>query len=89
MTKMKEAKKSGSFDVYTLDTMPERYHFTKNDRIAPLWIVPKTGWAVVDKEHFDVAEAQTIGRKFEPLGLHGYDHEVSRWIFYTGIADWF
>jgi predicted AlkP superfamily pyrophosphatase or phosphodiesterase len=85
---MKEAKKSGSFDVYTLNTMPERYHFTKNDRIAPLWIVPKTGWAVVDKEHFDVSEAQTTGRQFEPLGLHGYDHEVSCWTFYIGIANW-
>ncbi|KIW62337.1 hypothetical protein PV04_10518 [Phialophora macrospora] len=71
----KEAAASGSFDVYTLETMPERYHFTKNDRIAPLWIVPKTGWAVVEKSSFDVAEALATGKEYAPKGLHGYDHE--------------
>jgi predicted AlkP superfamily pyrophosphatase or phosphodiesterase len=70
-----EAAKSGSFDVYTLETMPERYHFTKNDRIAPLWIVPKTGWAVVEKSNFDVADALATGKEYAPKGLHGYDHE--------------
>ncbi|KAK7897210.1 hypothetical protein LTR67_005099 [Exophiala xenobiotica] len=71
----KEAAKAGSFDVYTLDTMPERYHFSNNDRIAPLWIVPKTGWAVVEKSDFDVAEALATGKEYTPKGLHGYDHE--------------
>jgi predicted AlkP superfamily pyrophosphatase or phosphodiesterase len=70
-----ESKKSDGFDVYTLDTMPDRYHFSNNDRIAPLWIVPKTGWGVVEKTSFDVAEAQTIGKVFHPMGMHGYDHE--------------
>jgi hypothetical protein len=70
-----ESQKSDGFDVYTLDTMPDRYHFTNNDRIAPLWIVPKTGWGVVEKSDFDVAEAQTIGKAFHPMGMHGYDHE--------------
>ncbi|OAP55344.1 hypothetical protein AYL99_10317 [Fonsecaea erecta] len=70
-----EAAKSGGFDVYTLETMPERYHFTQNDRIAPLWIVPKTGWAVVEKSDFDVAEALSTGEEYAPKGLHGYDHE--------------
>ena len=72
---LSESKKSDGFDVYTLDTMPERYHFTNNDRIAPLWIIPKTGWGVVERENFDVAEAQTIGKIFHPMGMHGYDHE--------------
>jgi hypothetical protein len=71
----KEAEKAGTFDVYTRKTMPERYHFSNNDRIAPLWIVPKTGWAVVEKVDFDVAEAIATGREYEPKGLHGYDHE--------------
>ena len=55
--------------------MPERFHFTNNDRIAPLWIIPKTGWGVVERIDFDVAEAQTIGKAFHPKGMHGYDHE--------------
>jgi predicted AlkP superfamily pyrophosphatase or phosphodiesterase len=70
-----ESEKSSGFDVYTLDTMPERYHFTNNARIAPLWIVPWTGWAVVERKNFDIAEAQTIGKAFHPIGLHGYDYE--------------
>ncbi|KAL6247883.1 hypothetical protein RBB50_005231 [Rhinocladiella similis] len=71
----KEAAKAGSFDVYTLETMPERYHFSNNDRIAPLWVVPKTGWAIVEKSDFDVADALKTGQEYEPKGLHGYDHE--------------
>lgn len=71
----KEAEKAGSFEAYTLDTMPERYHFSNNDRIAPLWIVPKTGWAVVEKANFDVADAIATGKEYAPKGLHGYDHE--------------
>jgi predicted AlkP superfamily pyrophosphatase or phosphodiesterase len=72
---LKESEKSQSFDVYTLDTMPERYHFTNSKRIAPLWIVPRTGWAIVEKEDFDVVEAQAAGTIYHPMGLHGYDHE--------------
>ncbi|KAJ4524826.1 putative pyrophosphatase/phosphodiesterase [Exophiala dermatitidis] len=71
-----EAKKPGSgFDVYTRETMPERYHFSHNPRIAELWIIPKTGWAVVTKEDFDVADALKTGKEYSPKGLHGYDHE--------------
>lgn len=72
---LKAAQQSQTFDVYTLDTMPARYHFSQNDRIAPLWIVPKTGWAVVEKADFDVAEALAHNKSFSPMGLHGYDHE--------------
>lgn len=70
-----EAKKSDAFEVYTRETMPARYHFSNNDRIAPLWIVPKTGWAIVERPDFDVAEAKATGKEYVPKGLHGYDHE--------------
>jgi predicted AlkP superfamily pyrophosphatase or phosphodiesterase len=72
---LKEAEKSEGFDVYTLETMPERYHFTNNKRIAPLWVIPRTGWAVVERKAFDVAEAQIAGTVYHPMGIHGYDHE--------------
>jgi predicted AlkP superfamily pyrophosphatase or phosphodiesterase len=72
---LKASEKSQGFDVYTLDTMPERYHFTNSKRIAPLWIVPRTGWAIVEKADFDVVEAQAAGTIYHPMGLHGYDHE--------------
>ena len=71
-----EAESSGNFDVYLRDeNMPERYHFSKNDRIAPLWVVPKTGWAIVQKDEFNVEEAKANGEEYHPKGLHGYDHE--------------
>ena len=71
-----KSKKVSSFDVYLKDTdMPAKYHFTNNDRIAPLWIVPKTGWAVVKKADFNVENAKKSGKIYHPRGLHGYDHE--------------
>ena len=69
------AKKHGSFDVYSRKTMPKRYHFSNNDRIAPIWVVPKTGYAVLEKADFDVAKALETGEEYAPKGLHGYDHE--------------
>ena len=71
-----EAVRNPNFDVYLRDKdMPERYHFSKNDRIAPLWVIPKTGWAIVHKADFDVAKAKADGQTYHPKGLHGYDHE--------------
>lgn len=71
-----EASKNPAFDVYLRDVdMPERWHFSKNDRIAPLWIMPKTGWAIVTKEEFNVEQEKAVGGVYHPRGLHGYDHE--------------
>ena len=71
-----ESANNPNFEVYLRDEdMPERYHFAKNKRIAPLWIVPKTGVAIVEKEVFDVKKAEKSGEVYHPLGLHGYDHE--------------
>ncbi|KAI9926490.1 hypothetical protein MW887_004255 [Aspergillus wentii] len=66
---------SHAVEIYTLDTMPERYHFKNNDRIAPLWVIPKTGWAIVERPDFDVEEAIRTGKTYHPKGIHGYDHE--------------
>ena len=63
-------------DVYLRDAdMPERWHFTNNDRIAPLWIVPKAGWGLVKMEEMNLQEAKVNGEIYHPRGLHGYDHE--------------
>ncbi|KGO70283.1 Type I phosphodiesterase/nucleotide pyrophosphatase/phosphate transferase [Penicillium italicum] len=64
-----------AFEFYTRDTMPERYHFSNNERIAPLWVIPKTGWAIVNRSEFDVKEALKTGKEYHPRGIHGYDHE--------------
>lgn len=70
------AARNPNFEVYLRDVdMPERYHFSHNLRIAPLWLVPKTGWAIVHKADFDVSLAKERGETYHPKGLHGYDHE--------------
>jgi predicted AlkP superfamily pyrophosphatase or phosphodiesterase len=40
---------SEKFDVYTHETMPERYHYSHNPRIAPIYIVPKYGYALTTR----------------------------------------
>ncbi|CAK7232566.1 hypothetical protein SBRCBS47491_008314 [Sporothrix bragantina] len=65
-----------NLEVYLRDVnMPERYHFSHNPRIAPLWLVPKTGWNIVQRDEFDVAEGKANSLVYHPRGLHGYDHE--------------
>ncbi|TFK52494.1 Phosphodiest-domain-containing protein [Heliocybe sulcata] len=53
------------FDVYTHDTMPQRYHFSRNPRIAPIYVVPKMGYALTTREQGDVGFSK---------GNHGYDN---------------
>jgi predicted AlkP superfamily pyrophosphatase or phosphodiesterase len=80
--KSKTPKYNGLFDVYLRDqNMPERYHFSQNIRIAPLWLVPKPGWAIVTQDEYDVAQSKGIN--WELHGLHGYDnqHPLMRAIF--------
>lgn len=55
-----------SFNVYTHETMPERYHFSNNDRISPIYIVPKLGYALTTRAQ---------GKKgMATKGAHGYDN---------------
>ena len=71
-----EASKNPNFDVYLRDKdMPAKYHFSANNRIAPLWVIPQAGWAIVHKADFDIKKAQAKGEIYHPKGLHGYDHE--------------
>jgi len=73
---IEKTKTNPNIDVYLRDVdMPERWHFSKNDRIAPLWIIPKTGWALVKKSEMDAKAALANGDVYHPRGLHGYDHE--------------
>jgi len=48
------------FSVYTHDTMPERYHFSGNERIAPIYIVPKLGYALTDKKEGNVGMSKGV-----------------------------
>ncbi|KAJ4296225.1 hypothetical protein N0V90_006270 [Kalmusia sp. IMI 367209] len=70
------AQNMSGIEVYLRDgDMPERYHFSKNERIAPLWIIPKAGWAILPKADGNVEEMKKNGDVYHPRGIHGYDHE--------------
>ncbi|KAF9491782.1 Phosphodiest-domain-containing protein [Pleurotus eryngii] len=53
------------FDVYTHKTMPKRYRFSNSDRIAPIYVVPKIGYALTTYEQ---------GTAGMSTGNHGYDN---------------
>jgi hypothetical protein len=40
------ADNNEKFNVYTPETMPERYHFAQNPRIAPIYLVPNLGYVL-------------------------------------------
>jgi len=42
------------FNVYSHMTMPERYHFANNERIAPIYVVPNIGYVLTTKAEGDV-----------------------------------
>ncbi|KAK3059179.1 hypothetical protein LTR09_000745 [Extremus antarcticus] len=76
VAKSKLPKYQDAFDVYLRDkNMPAKYHFSANQRIAPLWIIPRAGWAIVKKHEFDIVAAKQTNDVYHPRGLHGYDHE--------------
>lgn len=54
------------FDIYTHKSMPERYHFSHSERIAPIYAVPKMGYVLTTKEE---------GDQWMSKGNHGYDNE--------------
>lgn len=55
------------FAVYTHETMPKRYHFSNNIRIAPIYIIPKIGYALTTR-----ADGKD---NLMSKGNHGYDNE--------------
>ncbi|KAK2459691.1 hypothetical protein APHAL10511_008336 [Amanita phalloides] len=52
-------------EVYTHDTMPERYHFSHNERIAPVYVVPRIGY---------ILTTHAEGGNGINKGSHGYDN---------------
>ncbi|ODQ50960.1 type I phosphodiesterase/nucleotide pyrophosphatase/phosphate transferase, partial [Saitoella complicata NRRL Y-17804] len=59
------------WDVYLRGDIPTRYHFSRHDnpRIAPLWLIPRPGWAITTHDRFD-PEIED----YTPRGIHGYDN---------------
>ncbi|GAA5991727.1 hypothetical protein JCM10908_001113 [Rhodotorula pacifica] len=64
------AKPNSGFSCYTSETMPERWHFTGHERIAPIYCVPEVGWAITNHEELEV----TMRGTYKIKGNHGYDN---------------
>ncbi|KAI9570581.1 hypothetical protein HD554DRAFT_353713 [Boletus coccyginus] len=74
------ASESRKFDVFTTDTytystsdsiatvptMPKRYHYSSSQRLAPIWVIPRTGYALTDR----VENGSLMS-----IGNHGYDND--------------
>ena len=83
-----EAAKNNSekFDVYTHETMPERYHFSNNPRIAPIYIVPKYGYALTMRGRDESGMSKGVSptdnhppdMTVKPPQNHGYDNRNFR-----------
>ncbi|KAG9315202.1 alkaline-phosphatase-like protein [Chiua virens] len=81
LSRLVSASKSGKFDVYTTDTytrntssstivaptMPERYHYASSPRLAPIWVIPRIGYALTDR----VENGSLMS-----IGNHGYDNDA-------------
>lgn len=62
--------------------MPKRFHFSDNERIAPIYLVPKVGWAITDHVsnstsmvHADDPQHEhevLFEGDYQPKGNHGY-----------------
>jgi predicted AlkP superfamily pyrophosphatase or phosphodiesterase len=48
------------FDVYTHDTMPERYHFAAIERIAPIYVIPKIGYVLTTHAEGDTGMSKGV-----------------------------
>ena len=63
---------SKHYEIYKTSDMPSRLHFSKSSNIAPLWVFPNDGWALVTHSEMTAYEPGV----YKPAGLHGYDNIV-------------
>lgn len=52
------------FQVYKRQDIPERFHYSSNNRIPPLLVLPDAGWSMITRQ--DLTSL--------PRGTHGYDN---------------
>ena len=50
---------------HPIQHMPERYHFDDNLRIAPIYVTPRVGWALTNRQEHVV----DMGGNYEPRGV--------------------
>ncbi|KAI9492102.1 alkaline-phosphatase-like protein [Zychaea mexicana] len=70
-TQQKQQVEDGAhFQVYLRENVPERFHYSENDRIAPIVTIPDVGYAIISHSDYDIHS----GKDYRPRGIHGYDN---------------
>ena len=59
------------FQVYLRQDVPARFHYSNNERIAPIVAIPDVGYVMVDHDRWNPKSPQ---EQFSPHGIHGYDN---------------
>lgn len=65
----------GKWDVYLREDLPAEWKFGSNgydkwqNRLAPLWLVPRVGYAFTTK-----AQMHKLNGEYKPRGIHGYNN---------------
>lgn len=70
-----KAKLPPPVKVYRKSEIPARFHYSDSPRIAPLLVLPKEGWVVVNREHYEKMKAD--GDMKHLKGEHGYDNQLA------------
>jgi predicted AlkP superfamily pyrophosphatase or phosphodiesterase len=60
--------------IYKKSEIPEKYHYRKNRRIAPILVLPDEGWILTTRERYEKIRKE--GRLKEIHGSHGYDNQL-------------
>jgi predicted AlkP superfamily pyrophosphatase or phosphodiesterase len=60
----KSEEHKGKFHVYTHETMPKRWHFAKNERIAPVYVVPELGYILTTRKEGNVGMSKGVSGVF-------------------------
>ncbi|KAI7856861.1 alkaline-phosphatase-like protein [Circinella umbellata] len=58
------------FQVYLRENVPERFHYSKNERIAPIVAIPDVGYSIISHKDYKIDS----GLDYRPRGIHGYDN---------------
>ena len=62
--------------AYRAADLPERFRFSGNPRIAPVWVLPEPGWHVGTRANFERLKQRYASATGYLAGDHGYDPQL-------------
>ncbi|KAI8845762.1 alkaline-phosphatase-like protein [Chytriomyces cf. hyalinus JEL632] len=71
----KASEASGNWRVWKKEDVPASLHYSDNDRIGPIVVLPEPGWAVSKRVQNKSPQIAT-SKPFEVKGMHGYNNSL-------------